>query len=402
MSTDRGVILKVGELFLKAGTRHRFMRQLRDNVRRVLSAFPEARVEKPYGVVLVRLKHEVVDERYEALLQALGRVFGVARVLPCRLVEPVLADVLAAAVAEADEAVARAGRDDLAFRLTVKRADKRFRPDSRGLIDELATAVCTRYPAFHVNLTAFDLNLAVEVREEVAYVYSRELKGAGGLPVGSSGSLTLLLSGGIDSPVAGWYGLKRGCHVRGVYFDSFPLIGREARAKVQKLAALLARWQGSFHLTVVPFADVQKLLKKEAPLRELVLLYRRSMYRLADRHRREQGAEALLTGDNLGQVASQTLPNLKCLDDAVETMVVRPLIGFDKNETSALSRTLGFFDVSTEAAEDACALFMPLHPQLTGKPEFLRGVEERVGEALTKAEEDAWARREEHVFEAAP
>ncbi len=398
MNDGMGVILKVGELFLKAGTRHRFMRQLRENARRVLAPFPEVRVEKPYGVVLIRLVQPMTDERFAAMLDVLTRLFGVARVLPARLVAPVLAEVLAAALVEVEAAVQRAGRDDLAFRLSVKRADKRFQPPSAGIIDAVATAVVDRFPRFHVDLTHHDLDLHVEVREEVAYVYAQSLKGAGGLPVGSSGALTLLLSGGIDSPVAGWFGMKRGCHVRGIYFDSFPLIGREARAKVEKLAALLARYQGGFHLTVVPFAEVQKFFKKEAPLRELVLLYRRSMYRLADRHRRENGAGALLTGDNLGQVASQTLPNLKCLDDAVDTLVLRPLIGFDKSDTVELSRAHGFFDVSTEAAEDACSLFMPLHPQLSGKAEFHRAIEERLGEALAKLEDEAWAKREEKAF----
>lgn len=398
MSTGRGVILKVGELFLKAGTRQRFMRQLRENTRRVLVPFPEVRVEKPYGVVLVRLVAEMSEERFRAMLDVLTRLFGVARVLPVRLVATDLDAIIATGVAEAERAVERLGRDDLAFRLTVHRANKHFRPNSKGIIEALAIALVARFPRFHVDLVNFDVNVSVEVRDEMAYVYAENLKGAGGLPVGSSGSLTLLLSGGIDSPVAGWFGMKRGCHLCAIYFDSFPLIGREARAKVEKLAALLARYQGNFNLTVIPFADVQKFFKKEAPLRELVLLYRRSMYRIADRHRREHEADALLTGDNLGQVASQTLPNLKCLDDAVDTMIIRPLVGFDKSDTVALSRACGFYDVSIEAAEDACSLFMPLHPQLSGKPEFLRAVEERLAEQLTALEEEAWAKREEKTF----
>lgn len=395
----QGLLLKYSEVFLKAGSRKRFIRRLQGNVQKQLKGFEElVRITVPYGHLFVRFKRAPSEAEYRTILTRLTLVFGLVRVVPVRMVDKTLAAMGAACCEEAAATVARMGRDDLRYRLTVKRADKSFQPRSDDIVRQLAVDVYARFPSFEVDLEEHELNLQVEVRDEAAYIYAQRIEGAGGLPVGANGSLTLLLSGGIDSPIAGVLAMKRGCTLRGVFFDSFPLIGREARRKVEVLAGLLARFQGRFELTVVPFAPIQEHFKAEAPHRELVLMYRRSMYRLAERWMRERRDLGLVTGDSLGQVASQTVPNMACLDDAVEAIVLRPLTAYDKEETVALSRRLGFFEASTSAAEDPCSLFMPRHPQLKGKPAFLREVEERLGDRLRALEDAAFEGRETVVL----
>jgi thiamine biosynthesis protein ThiI len=400
MTVPDAILLKVGELFLKAGSRARFLKKLKEQVRLRLAPFPEALMLSPYGHLLVRLPPGFPEEKYRALLEELTGVFGLSKLVPVRLANPDLDSLAAMAVEEARRAVEQAGRPDLRFRLTVKRADKSFPHRSLAVIERLAKDVVEACPGFTVNLEDFDWNLTVEIQAEGVYVSTRALPGAGGLPIASSGHVTLLLSGGIDSPVAGVLAMKRGCAVRGIYFDSFPLIGREARAKVEKLSRRLSEIQGSFELTVVPFAEIQKFFKRSTDPRNLVLLYRRSMYRLAERHMLERGDGALVTGDNVGQVASQTIPNLTCLDRSVQALVLRPLTTFDKLETIGLSRRWGLYEASTEAAEDPCSLFMPLHPELAGRPEHLGHIEELLKQELPALEEKAMAARETVTFRA--
>jgi thiamine biosynthesis protein ThiI len=204
--------------------------------------------------------------------------------------------------------------------------------------------------------------VGIEVSPRGAFVFSETRPGPGGLPVGTAGQGLLLLSGGIDSPVAGWLAAKRGMALDGLYFHSPPFVGEKSKDKVISLARTIGGWQALRRLYVVNFTEAQKRLREAGPAQLAVVLYRRMMMRVADLLADRLGAQALVTGENLGQVASQTLPNMTTIEAAARRLVLRPLITYDKNETIALARRLDTFDVSVLPYEDCCSLFVPPHP----------------------------------------
>jgi thiamine biosynthesis protein ThiI len=213
-----------------------------------------------------------------------------------------------------------------------------------------------------VDVHAPALRLGIEVGTDVAYVFAATHDAPGGLPVGASGRALLLLSGGIDSPVAGWLAAKRGLALDAIYFHSPPYIGEKSRDKVLALGKQLARWQALRSVTIVPFTGVQKRLRDAGPAELAVVLYRRMMLRIADVVADKLESDALVTGDNLGQVASQTIENLTAIEAAARRVVLRPLITYDKVETTALARRIGTYETSILPYEDCCSLFVPAHP----------------------------------------
>jgi tRNA uracil 4-sulfurtransferase len=204
--------------------------------------------------------------------------------------------------------------------------------------------------------------IRVELTEEAGFVFSRILPGPGGLPVGTAGHTALLLSGGIDSPVAGWSAMRRGCTLSAIYFHSFPFTGDRSKEKVLDLARRLASWHGPLTVRVVHFTEVQKALRAAGPAELAVVLYRRMMMRAASLIAAGEGARALVTGENLGQVASQTLDNLAVIEEAASLPILRPLITFDKSEIIARAEQIGTYDLSIQPYDDCCSLFVPKHP----------------------------------------
>jgi thiamine biosynthesis protein ThiI len=239
-----------------------------------------------------------------------------------------------------------------------------------------------------------DLRVGIEVGTERAFVYAGSRPAPGGLPVGSSGRALLLLSGGIDSPVAGWLAAKRGLAVDAVYFHSPPYVGEKSRDKVLSLGRVLARWQACRSVTVVPFTETQRRLRDGGPAELAVVLYRRMMMRIADAVADRIGAQALVTGENLGQVASQTVQNLAVIEEAARHVVLRPLVTNDKTETIALARRIGTYDISILPYEDCCSLFVPRHPATAARADDAVRVEARLDLAGALAEALAAA---EHV-----
>jgi thiamine biosynthesis protein ThiI len=219
------------------------------------------------------------------------------------------------------------------------------------------------------------LRIGIEVGTDVAYVFAGRQDAPGGLPVGASGRALLLLSGGIDSPVAGWLAAKRGLALDAVYFHSPPYVGEKSRDKVLALGKQLARWQALRSVTVVPFTDVQKRLRDAGPAEMAVVLYRRMMMRIADAIADQLEAAALVTGENLGQVASQTIENLTAIEAAARRVVLRPLVTYDKVETTALARRIGTYETSILPYEDCCSLFVPLHPATRARAQDAERVE---------------------------
>jgi len=367
------ILCRYGELFLKAGNRRAFERVLGDNIRAALADLPGARVEQTHGRQLVWLP---ADDA-EAAAERLQRVFGLVSLSIARQVaaKDDLDAITAMAVDEARAAVAR--DRPTSFKIEARRSDKRFAKSSME-IDRHVGAAVQAATGLAVDVHAPALRIGIEVGTDVAYVFAGKHDAPGGLPVGASGRALLLLSGGIDSPVAGWLAAKRGLALDAVYFHSPPYIGEKSRDKVVTLAKQLARWQALRSVTVVPFTDAQKRLRDTGPAELAVVLYRRMMMRIADAIADQLEAGALVTGENLGQVASQTIENLTAIEAAARRVVLRPLVTYDKVETTALARRIGTYETSILPFEDCCSLFVPAHPATRARAQDAERVEEKL------------------------
>ncbi len=368
------VLVRYGELALKGGNRREFELALLDNIRAALRNVSEVRLERGQGRIAVLPARAV-----EAVARRLQDVFGISSVSPAHgvtsdpdAIVSVARQVLAQAL------IGRAPEQVDGFRVATKRADKSFPLTSADLDRYVAERVLPDFPALSVRLKDPELRLGIEVRAERTYVFARRLPGLGGLPVGTQGRVLALISGGFDSPVAAWLAMKRGCEVQFVTFHSSPYIGEPAKKKVVDLVRVLARYQARCALFVVPFAEVQLAVKAAGNEAYRTVLYRRMMQRIASRIASSEGARALVTGESLGQVASQTLENLALIESAAELTVLRPLIAYDKQETIALARRIGTHDLSAVQEPDCCTLFMPSRPVIRGRPEVCSGAEERL------------------------
>lgn len=386
MNAD-ALLVRWGEVGLKSGNRQEFLDRLARNLRRALQPFAGTTVEELRGRFLVDLAGHGGEAG-----AALARVFGVTSVSPARRIDPTLAALKSAC---ADAAAAALERTPHAtFRIKANRADKRFGATSIEIERAGGGAVIERLPQLRVDLTAPDLTVGVEVRDEGAFVYHERLPGPGGLPVGSLGRALALLSGGIDSPAAAWLAMKRGLTVEAVFYHSAEFTGFAATEKVKELARLLSRWCPRFALHLIPFGPVQVAIRDACEPGYRTLLYRRMMHRIAVQLARRERLTALVTGDNLGQVASQTLENLALTAAASELPVLRPLLTYDKEETIALARRIGTFDIAIRPALDCCTLFQPPRPRIRGDASELAAEEELlpipalVGAAL--AGREAW------------
>ena len=354
---DRDVIvLRVSEIFLKGKNRKTFWNAFLRQARRLLGDLDEVRLESYY----MRAHVIYPPALQRACLDRLGRLFGLSSMAHGKLVATDFDALTRAAITVAS---AR-GMEQASFKIQSKRRNKSFPMKSPQLSREIGQRVleATGRP---VDVENPDQFIHVEIGppgEDHSYVYGDVIAGPGGLPVGVSGQAALLLSGGIDSPVAGWSTMRRGCRIQAVYFHSFPYTGDKTKEKVLDLARQLAVWQGKLLVHVVHFTEVQKKLREHGKPELAVLLYRRMMMRAASILATEHHCGALITGENLGQVASQTLENLGVIEDAASLPVLRPLITFDKHEIVSQARRIGTFETSIQPYDDCCSLFVPKHP----------------------------------------
>jgi thiamine biosynthesis protein ThiI len=346
------VVVHYHEISLKRGNRPLFLRQLARNLARALADVGPVTVrQRPGRIVLDLDKHpqpEVVRERAQ-------RVCGVASVA--------LGYRTASTLAGMQGVIGRLveGREFRSFRITARRAFKTYPMTSVELNRALGAFVLERV-ATRVDLEHPEVEIVVEVLPDEAFVSLDRRPGPGGLPVGSGGTVMALLSGGIDSPVAAWRMLKRGCRVVFVHFHSAPYLPATSQAKARALVERLTEWQYESRLFLVPFGEIQREVVLSVPGPARVVVYRRLMVRIAEAIARREGALALATGESLGQVASQTLENIAAIDAAAAGPVLRPLIGTDKIEIIHEARQLGTFDISIEPDADCCTLFVPKHP----------------------------------------
>ncbi len=385
------VLVRYGELALKGGNRRDFELALLSNIRAALRHVAEVRLERGQGRIAVLPARAV-----EAVARRLQDVFGISSLSPAHGVvsEPdAIVSVARKVLAQALAGRATAQVDG--FRVATKRADKSFPLTSAELDRYVAERVLPDHPGLGVRLKDPELTLGIEVRAERSYVFARRLSGPGGLPIGTQGRVLCLISGGFDSPVAAWLAMKRGCEVGFVTFHSHPYIGEPAKKKVVDLVRVLARYQPRCTLHVVPFAEVQLAVKAAGSESYRTVLYRRMMQRIASHIARSRGAGALVTGESLGQVASQTLENLSLIEAAAELPVLRPLIAYDKQETIALARRIGTHDLSAVQEPDCCTLFMPSRPVIRGRPEVCARAEERLDVEALVVEAEARTERVE-------
>ena len=367
------IVLRYGELFLKGANRPHFESLLRRNVERALAGLSGVKLQRAQGRLFAELPAE--DEPEAAA--RLATVFGLASLSRATAVEPDMDRIGEVALEQVAAALA-AGERPSSFRVSVKRSDKRF-PVPSPEIGRLVGAKIFEATGINVDLSNPELDVGVEVGTKRTFVFTGRIQGAGGLPVGASGNVALLLSGGIDSPVAGHLMQKRGCQLEAIYFHSPPYTGERARDKVEQLAGKLARAQGGvLPLHVVPFTAVQEAVRDGAPPDLAVVLYRRSMLRIAQTLARTRRCQALASGENLGQVASQTLENMVCIQAVSELPLLRPLLAFDKAETIAIARVIGTYDLSILPFDDCCSLFVPRHPATKARKLTVEKVERRL------------------------
>lgn len=366
------VLIRYGEIGLKGRNRPAFERRLADRVRLAL---------KPVGGRVWREHGRLFAEApvgWAEMQRRLEGVFGIVSFSPVRRVPLDLDAVIAAARDELRGALSDRPPGPATFRVAARRANKRFPYQSMDINRRVGAALLADPPpgrGLAVDLGDPDVTVHIEVRDDAAYVFARTAAGPGGLPVGSSGRALALLSGGIDSPVAVWMMMKRGVQVDAVHFHSYPFTSDRSREKVVDLARILARYGGPLNLHVVHFTDVQTAISRHCPPQWIVTIMRRMMFRIAERLAAQHGALALVTGESVGQVASQTLESLQTIGEVAALPVLRPLVGFDKTEIVEMARRIGTYETSILPYQDCCALFVPKNPVTRPRPEQARAVE---------------------------
>ncbi len=367
------ILCRYGELFLKGGNRGFFLRAMADNVRAAVRDLPESQVLSPYGRLVVR----VPGEAREDACARLERVFGLVSVSAGAEAALNIDAITATAVAEARAAVARNPELGRSFKVESRRSNKNFPLNSYAIDCHVGDAIIDAL-GMPVDVHNPSLRLGIEIATNAAYIFAEVRPAPGGLPVGVSGRGLLLLSGGIDSPVAGWLAAKRGLALEALTFHSPPFTGERAKDKVVSLLRILARWQVAKTLWVAPFTEAQQHLRDTGSGELAVVLYRRMMIRVADILCKRTRCNAIVTGENLGQVASQTLINMANIENAARHIVLRPLLTYDKMETIALARRIGTFDTSSLPYEDCCSLFLPAHPATAAKMKDIKAAERKL------------------------
>ena len=366
------VLVRYGEIALKKGNRSVFERALVKNLRAAVEPLSPVEIVRTHGRITI-----VPERRGAAVARRAADVFGVVTVSPAWGVpnDP-QAIVEAASALLTDALEEHAAPVTLAVR--VKRANKAFPMTSIEMERYVADAILPGPERVTVQLRDPELTLGIEIRETRSYVFVRRLEGPGGLPVGTLGRALCLLSGGIDSPVSAWMAMKRGCRVGYLSFHSAPYIGEGFVKKVSDLVRALCRWQSKAPLFVAPFAEIQRAIRDSAPEAYRTVLYRRAMQRIATRLSEREGYRALVTGECLGQVASQTLENMICIGAATPMHVLRPLLAYDKVEVIEVARRIGTFELSNVPEPDCCTVFQPSRPVLKGRLERCLEAESRM------------------------
>ncbi len=375
------ILVRYGEIALKGKNRAFFEERLAQNIRDALRGYANVKVRRTFGRIYIDLD----DTPYELITEKLKNVFGVVSFSPVKRVEPVLEEINREALAQ----VKAKGEQDLSFKVVCKRADKSFPITSPDLNQILGAHLLTNTSNLRVDLHEPDLTVYVEVRQEGVFIYSEMIRGIGGMPGGSSGKAVALLSGGIDSPVACWLAMRRGVELEGLHLHSYPVTSLESLQKVVDLAKELAKFSGSFRLHLVPFLELQTEIRRFVPESYNITIMRRIFLRLGEKIVNQEKAYALVTGDSLGQVASQTLHSLHTINAVTNLPILRPLITMDKQEIITLARTINTYEIAIRPYADCCTIFIPRKPatkpliHLAERYERYMAIEDLVDDAIS-------------------
>ena len=350
-------LLKLGEIILKGANRRQFENKLKTNVARRMRPFGEFKVNILQSTVYVEPENDECD--MEGAWEACHAIFGVISLCRCRPCEKTLDAIFDAVVTYLGDDLAAAS----SFKVESKRSDKRFPMTSIQISQEIGGRLQEAYPDVRVDVHHPGYTVNVEVRDHAAYVHGPAEPGAGGLPTGVGGRAMVLLSGGIDSPVAGYMIAKRGVELECVHFFSYPYTSELAKQKVLDLARLMTRYCGRMTVNIVGFTEIQEAIRDNCPEEYFTLIMRRFMMEIAERIGRDHGCQCLVTGENLGQVASQTMEAMGVTSAVVDLPVFCPLIGMDKEEIVTIARRIGTLETSILPYEDCCTVFTPRHPK---------------------------------------
>ena len=363
------ILLKQGEIVLKGLNKKYFEQRLAANAARRIKPYGQFHIYTIQSTIYVEPQSDDCD--MDGAFEALKTVFGVVALTRAAACEKSAEAIAAKAI----DYLGGAMRAAKSFKVETRRSDKSFPMTSIQLSQYVGGELAEAFPDTAVDVHDPELTVHVEVRDLAAYVHSAPVPGAGGMPVGSNGSAVTLLSGGIDSPVSSYMIAKRGVRLIPVHFWAFPYTGVAAKEKVIALARALTPWCGRMRLCVVPFTHIQEEIRDKCPEEYFTIIMRRFMMRIADRFARDNGCGALVTGENLGQVASQTMAAMGVTEAVSSLPVLRPLIGFDKEEIIRLARKIGTFETSILPYEDCCTVFTPRHPALKPTEEKAREAE---------------------------
>lgn len=363
------ILLKYGEMALKGLNRCTFEDIMLKNLRDRLLPLGEFRYKKAQSTMVIEPLYEDID--LDEAVERVKKVFGIVGLSRAAVCEKDMKTVC--------ETAYEYLKDDLmfarTFKVTAKRSDKNFPFKSPEICDEVGGEILSRLPSISVDVHDPEFTVAVEIRDDYAYIHGKQLKGAGGMPSGSNGRACLLISGGIDSPVAGYMLAKRGVKLTAVHFASPPYTSELAEMKVHELLGKVSEWSGRINLFTVHFTELQEAIRDYCPEEMFTVTMRRIMMQVASRIAVWQGCHALITGESLGQVASQTIQAIACTDECARVPVFRPLIGMDKSEIVEISRHIDTFDISIRPYEDCCTVFTPRHPRTRPDREYAQKTE---------------------------
>ncbi|GGJ67791.1 thiamine biosynthesis protein ThiI [Anoxybacillus voinovskiensis] len=358
MRYDR-ILIRYGEMSTKGKNRNRFVVRLKRNIQKKLTAFPNIKIEYMRDRMYILLN----GEPHEEIMEQLKTVFGIQSFSLAMKCENDIEQIKTTALAAVQQVEGKT------FKVSAKRIDKQFPIGSNELNYTLGSHILRNTNHLTVNVHEPDIDVRVEVRKDGTYVTCHDIPGAGGLPVGTSGKAMLMLSGGIDSPVAGYLAMKRGLEIEAVHFFSPPFTSERAKQKVVDLVKKLTRFGGKIRLHIVPFTDIQQTIHQQVPNGYSLISSRRMMLKITDMLRKKYNGLAIVTGESLGQVASQTLESMFVINDVTTTPVLRPLVSMDKTEIIAIAKKIDTLDISVLPYEDCCTIFTPSAPKTRPKRE---------------------------------
>ncbi len=373
MNEEKIYIVRCGEVALKGMNKPYFERVLVERIKKNLKNIKDNRVSRKEGLIFVRVP---LESDTNEVIAEISKVFGVSSVSPALEVESDLDSIGSKAVEFMNCMIENEGVKT--FKVEAKRADKNFPIKSPEIAAKIGAYVLKGCGTLKVDVHEPDCHLFVDLRVDKTYIYTKKINGLGGLPLGTNGKGMVLLSGGIDSPVAAWMMAKRGMVIDAVHFHSYPYTSPRAQQKVEELAEIISSYCGKINMTVINLLPIQEEIVSNCPEDETTILVRRFMMRIAEKIALKQNDLMLITGENLGQVASQTAEALVVTDQSVELPVMRPLIGMDKVEIMDMARRIGTYEKSIEPYEDCCTVFLPKHPVTKPKLERILNSESRL------------------------